>query len=173
MRFLVEDQALIPDPGDNELATWLLENAERYQLPAQLSFEHRFFARRSSDSEAKARAEGASKKAGSSLEQSGDPFVHGHSITGMSRSRVETSFGADFARAVFELEAGVWSQPIASSFGYHLVLVTDTQPTRVGALDEVRTRVQADWLASQRDEAVSKTISSLRESYIVIREDQL
>ncbi len=91
----------------------------------------------------------------------------------MSRARVEASFGSDFSNALFDLEPTLWSSPIRSSFGYHLVRISTKELSRLGRVDELRDRIQADWLNHQRDLAVDETIASLREGYTVTREDQL
>ena len=89
----------------------------------------------------------------------------------MSRARTEATFGTDFATAVFDLQIQQWSQPIRSSFGYHLVRVSSREGGRAGSLADLRERVHADWLNQKRDEAVADTLASLRAGYAVTRED--
>ena len=173
MRFLVEDQAVIRQPSDAELGTWLEAHRQSYQLPARVSFEHVFFPRKEGDSAALGRARVARGVGPEPQAGTGEPFVHGSSLVGMSRARVEASFGSDFSNALFELESGIWSAPIRSSFGYHLVRISTKEPSRLGRVDELRERLQADWLNHERDLAVDETIASLREGYRVTREDQL
>lgn len=173
MRFLVEDQAVIRKPTDEELGIWLEAHAQSYQLPARVSFEHVFFPRKKGDSAALSRARTARGSGREPQAGVGEPFVHGSSLDGMSRARVEASFGSDFSNALFDLEPTLWSSPIRSSFGYHLVRISTKEPSRLGRVDELRDRVQADWLNHQRDLAVDETIASLREGYTVTREDQL
>ncbi|MEK7786198.1 MAG: peptidylprolyl isomerase [Chloroflexota bacterium] len=48
------------------------------------------------------------------------------------------------------LAPGAWSAPIRSSFGLHLVRVTERAPGRVPALGEVRGRVLAELQAERR-----------------------
>ena len=55
---------------------------------------------------------------------------------------VTEQFGDQFAKAVFVLKPGAWHGPFASSFGLHLVRVTEAKPARQLAFSEVEPQVR-------------------------------
>lgn len=58
---------------------------------------------------------------------------------------VEHAFGGGFANALSELPVGTWSGPVRSGLGLHLVQVTDSQPERLAAFEEIRDYVSRQY----------------------------
>ena len=58
----------------------------------------------------------------------GDPPPMPPEVSDWTRPMVEARFGAGFAASVFEAQPGGWSGPVASAYGYHLVLVSNPRP---------------------------------------------
>ncbi len=155
MRFVIEELAVVPEPSDAQLAAWVGEHAERYRQPARVSLEHHFFAR---DGRTPAALEDAAAAALGALRAGeagarGDSFVHGRSFTGRSEAELRRVFGPEFAAAALALEPGAWSGPIASSYGLHLVRVTQRDAERAARLEDVREAARADWRAARREQA--------------------
>lgn len=69
---------------------------------------------------------------------------------------------ADFAAAVETLEVGQLSVPIATSLGWHLVIVRERRPSRLPALAEVRAEVLAHLIVKRREDAVKALLAALR-----------
>ena len=80
---------------------------------------------------------------------------------------VADRFGTEFARSVFEVEPGGWSAPTASTYGYHLVVVTGRTPARVPDFPDVAARVATDLEVSRRTGALDRIYSSVRDGYVV------
>lgn len=62
----------------------------------------------------------------------------------------------EFEDAAFSLEPGVLSQPIKTSFGYHLIEVIEkdaNRPVEQSLLDQRRSQAYQDWLQAQQDAA--------------------
>jgi peptidyl-prolyl cis-trans isomerase C len=160
--------------GDAGVMGYFLAHRERYRLPERVSFTHAFFSvavrgGRAAEDAVAARAElrrvGVAGAAGV-----GDPPVAASPVTAATRRRVADRFGVGFADAVFALEPGTWTGPVASAHGQHLVLVTEHAPGRLPELAEVSGRVAADLDAERRAGAVDALYARLRRSYEVIDE---
>jgi hypothetical protein len=176
MRLLLARQGDRP-PTETELESHLQQNAEDFRAPARVSWRHVLLAKpeRGAPRRAAANAllqrlrnEGLPPEEAAEL---GDPFAGGHMFRGMSRQRIETRFGSDFADAVFVLEEGRWSDPIASPFGLHLVRVEQHTPERVPGLEEVRDRVLLSWRGEQRKAHLEQAVAGLRARYDVVVAD--
>ena len=87
-----------------------------------------------------------------------------------SRSEVARLFGEVFADAVLELEPGVWSGPVESGYGPHLVLVRERMAAAMPALDTVRPQVERELLDSRRREQLDAMYAKLLEKYTVVIE---
>jgi parvulin-like peptidyl-prolyl isomerase len=64
----------------------------------------------------------------------------------------------------------VWSAPIRSSFGWHVVRVDERRPGGAPMLEQVRARVERDWRDDRRREADAEARHRLRARYVVRRE---
>ena len=97
----------------------------------------------------------------------GDPPPTPREVSDWTRPMVEDRFGTDFAAAVFELEPGDWSGPIASAYGYHLVLVSRRSAARVPDFAEVADRIATDLDTARRAGALDRIYASVRDAYEV------
>ena len=80
---------------------------------------------------------------------------------------VEGVFGTEFAQAVAELPVGVWSGPIRSGLGLHLVLVEERVEGRTPPLVEVHDAVRREWQNARRLEANRQFLDVLLQEYRV------
>jgi hypothetical protein len=176
MRLLLARQGDRP-PTETELESHLQRRAEDFRAQARVSWRHVLLAKtdrgepRRSAADAlleRLRSEGLPPERTTEL---GDPFAGGHVFRGMTRRRIETRFGSDFADAVLALPEGRWSDPIASPFGLHLVWVERHVPERMPGLGEVRDRVILSWRGEQREMHLAQTVAALRARYDVVVED--
>ncbi len=167
MRFFIEDSAALADPSPADLAAWLAEHPNDYLRPARLAFEQVFFNSSRGLPEAEAAAQKAKGTAALSAGVTGDPFIHGHRLPLSDRKQLERTFGAELASALFDLEGERWHGPLRSSFGYHLVRITQRQPERTPELAEVERQVRRDWLAEEQRRVTRRRIASLSERYAI------
>ncbi len=99
-------------------------------------------------------------------ERTGDPFASGASFTG-SPAEVERLFGADFARRLAELPIGVWTGPIESPFGFHVVRLFERAAPRGARLEAVRGRVAEAWRRGAAEVRLRSRLAELRAHYDV------
>ncbi len=177
-RILVEKMRLIighsgPKPTDAELADWYAAHQSEYGQAARVTFRHVFFdkGRRGVAGAQQAAETAAAEAAGHGLEIAkslhGDPFVMGTDLPSQARKDLEKLFGAAFADQVLSLPEGVWSGPVASTYGWHLVWIETRFDPRVPALAEVRSRVEKSLEASRRDHRVAEYLARVRPAYTI------
>lgn len=106
-------------------------------------------------------------QAGAEPTRLGDPLLQSPQLTLQSQSELARSFGSEFASAVAALPLQTWSAPIPSSFGVHVVQVTQREEGRPALLSEVRAQVQELLLQEQRLAKKQQVLSQLRAQYQV------
>jgi hypothetical protein len=95
----------------------------------------------------------------------GDAFLLGHVFPARTRAELERDFGAPFARAVFALEPGRVSEPIASSYGLHLVVVHECGEAAPATLAAARPAIEAELARERRTAALRLALDALRARY--------
>lgn len=175
MRFLTENVGEPPLPNATELEMWFNVRQEQFRIPSQVTFEHVFFAiehrgeRTESDAAAvlprlRARREALTP---AQLAAFGDPLPLWNRYDNMSQTDVALAFGEEFATAIAPLEAGTWSGPIRSRFGWHVVRVVDRTAERQPPLAEIQEAVQTAYLNEQRQAGNEARYRAMRERYDV------
>jgi hypothetical protein len=175
LTFLVEDTTRLVEPTEEELRQFHATNAATFAMPATVTFTQVFFNatdRKDAASDARAAlakltSEGNSKT-GATL---GDRLLIEGDLRDADETTVSGMFGPDFAREVFALTPGVWSGPIKSGYGVHLVLPADMSTAKPRPFEEARDEVLQEWRREQEEAAQRDYIARLREKYGVILDD--
>ncbi len=174
LTFLIEDTARRAEPSDAELQQFFTAHAERFRRDARISFEQVYFSpqqRANAKSDAIAtlgRLRGEGELATATL---GDRLLLEANFRDETEQSVSAAFGGGFARAIFALEPGVWSGPIESGYGLHLVLVSTRQEGRLPPFAEQRERVVEEWRREQERKAKALYLAELRKKYRLVVDD--
>jgi len=174
MEFVLENRNAPADPSDSDLQAFLESHQERYASPARLSFTQVFVSNDRHPDTAESVALDLRNKliAGTGPDTLGDPFLHGSVFKSRSPSEIAALFGEVFARQTAQLPLDVWSQPIQSTYGWHVVRVENRTAPALPPLSSVHERVLQDWDEEQRGKALETGLAELRQRYTVRRSDQ-
>lgn len=156
---------------DHALQAYLDQHGERYQAPARYSFEQVYLSRAAHGAQLEADALALGTKLHADPEgfsRLGDPFPNGTSRSSVSAAQIVAEFGLAFTQSLTQLPADGWHGPVASALGAHWVRVVRVESGRPLGLKEVRTRVAADYAATQQQEALRQSLDSLRSHYRVV-----
>jgi parvulin-like peptidyl-prolyl isomerase len=177
LKFLVEDTAHLVEPTENELQQFYATNFARFQIPAKVSFTQLYFSseqRKDPTSDAKAAlAELQLTHQINSAGTMGDRLLLDAEFPAVDQQTVTNVFGPDFAQAVFALDPGVWSGPVKSGYGVHLVLVTDATMAKQSSFDVIRDEVLKEWRRDREKIANREYIARLRDKYGVKFDDSV
>jgi hypothetical protein len=173
--FLTQDLAIAHEPDPADLAAWFEANRERYRIPSRLSFTQVYFSldRRGAAGEREARLALASLRDGASDADAaglGDGTMLDDTYRDRTVQEMEALFGGEFAAALEGLEPGVWSGPIASGYGLHLVRIDARSPGEVPPFGEIEQQVRNDWDYEQRRQANEAIFQQLLTRYEVFVE---
>lgn len=174
MEFLARDLVDAVEPGDRVLQAYFAKHADKYQRPAEFSFQHIYFGherRGSLDSEIETAR--ARLHEGVPPEQIGDTTLLQRRYTAETGSRVGRLFGEGFAAQLSKLPEGEWVGPVRSAYGTHLVYLEHYLPQRPAEFAEVRAAVLRDWQADERKSILQAQYEAYRSGYDVRIEGEI
>lgn len=158
-------RARVAEPSDAELRAYLAAHEDRYRTGDTLSFRHVFVSRDRHGEGALARAR--ELRSLPDPEKEGDPFVAGASFARRTRADLTSTFGPSFVEGAFSAPIDAWSEPIPSSYGFHLVRVSAREGGAVPDLAAVRARVHDDLVSERRASALRDEVARLRKKYAI------
>jgi hypothetical protein len=169
MELLLENTEPVPAPSEAELQAYLASHAARYASPARVSFTHVFISIQRAGDRAGSEADAlrAQLEAGADPATLGDPFLRGREFRLHAQGELASIFGAPFAAEVMALPENVWSAPLRSSFGLHLVRVSEKRAGTGPELAAVREQVEREWRAERRASLDRDARARLRARYVV------
>ena len=177
LEFLTEDLAAKSGPPtEAELESYLRHHPDNYQEDASCTFEHVFFNRDrngvSAEAEANATLVRLNGKDGGAMnvEMLGDPFLLPLRFENVSAGETARLFGDSFEKQLETTEPGHWSGPLRSSYGLHLVRITERRPAALVSLAKVREAVRNDLLNERRKQELDVQFAKLRAHYTVVVE---
>ena len=172
LEFLLVDEAAAAPPTDAELKGWLERHPEAFRVEPQVSFRQVLL---------KAERRGAStladattllaklRSAGPEIDiaKLGDASMLPSDLPMQPLRDVSTAFGQEFADALPKLTPGQWSGPVESSFGLHLVLVSERTNGAAAEFATVRPLVEREVLAERRKAELQALYERLLAKYSV------
>ena len=177
LRFLQEDAALVPEPGEAALRAFHARHAARYAAPARVTLRHLYFSPDAGGpdaarSRAAAAAGALQDVAAGRHADAGDPFPGRERYARVDAAGLSRAFGrSELSNAVFGLQPRTWHGPLRSGYGWHAVYVEQIEPGRDRPLAEVREQVRADFLDEQREALNAAALAAVKAKYRVVRED--
>jgi hypothetical protein len=92
----------------------------------------------------------------------GDAFALGADIGPLTDHDLNQRFGPGFAAAIATAPVGTWTGPIQSTYGTHLVRVTERLAPTTPPLESVRGRITHELLRERRAQRASERLAHLR-----------
>jgi hypothetical protein len=170
MTFVIEAALEVPEVDDAAAAAYLEAHASELELVERRSLEHRYFVDERLGPTPIAAAGIARADLLAGRDVPGDPFLAADGFSSISEAELSRVLGEASADAVFALEPGVWSEPIAVGRGALLVRVLDVAPAHAPTLGSVRSRIDAAVIEAHREVARDAAIADVLARYRVVRE---
>ncbi len=163
--FLAEDQGgASRSLSEQDLRDFYNRHPERYRALERIDFVHVFA--RESATLAALRNQVLAYPASDAPPPLGEAFPQPRRVSQAVRD-LERSWGAEFKQLVAQLPEGLWSEPIPSSHGHHLVKVVRRSGDTLASFDSVRDRLALDALIARREAAVAQYVDRLFDRYDV------
>ena len=176
MEFLSDAASETLNPTEAELAEYLNAHADKFAVEHAVAFRQIYF-------NPERRGDKASDDATNALEvlrsdpsldpaSVGDATLLPSELPLTSKASISQTFGTNFADEIIRAIPGTWAGPFKSSFGLHIVRVSETKPSRMPALAEVREAVERDWASDKRRALADRRFSELLKQYDVTIEPE-
>jgi hypothetical protein len=160
-------------PTDKELERYLAEHEDRYRKPERVSFAHVFLSnsRHPEDMAETTRRVGGllaqERPAPADAFRYSEPTILPLQVVRSTKAEIAARFGAAFAAGLDQAPEATWHGPLASSYGEHFVHVTAREPSELGSLRELRTRLLADRERDLKTARVAREVREMRARYRV------
>jgi PPIC-type PPIASE domain len=175
MEFLSDAVVDALAPTDGELDAYLKAHPTIFEVEPMLAFQQVFL-------NPERRGDKTNEDAASILEiltnnpatdamKFGDVSLLPAELPLTAKTSIGQTIGADFAEALDKATPGQWMGPITSTFGLHVVRVSERRPGRLPALNEVRDTVAREWANDKRKELEARRLEELLKRYEVTIEN--
>lgn len=162
----LRQESISTEPDDKDLLAHYNSKIDFYTNPEKFSFSHLYF---SIEKNASERAKSALIKIGKKEKFLGaDPFLLGKNFSNRSKKDIKRDFGPIFVKAFDAPELNLWIGPIKSSYGLHLVKISESSPSYLPEFEEIRPQVKIDYLLQQRDSQIKDYLEELKSEYKVV-----
>jgi hypothetical protein len=166
MDFFLEDT--VGEPDGSELRAFFDANANKFRGEPRISFRQVFLSSKRSNPKADAEALLPQLVAsGPNVEGGGDALLLPGTFGLTPLSQIDAQFGEGFASELSKVDPGHWAGPLKSAYGFHLVLVTTIEPSKLPPFEEVRDAVQREWFAARRATVLDDQYRKLQANYHV------
>ena len=174
-------EAEAEEPSERELEVFYAEQREYFTTPGRVRIAQLFVrvADAAGDAPARARAEQARAQLAAGAEFAAVRTALGDSELSpvpdalLPPAKLREYVGPSVLRVALESELGVWSAPVRSGTGYHVLSVIEREPASAPPLREIREQVKAKWLRDGGDRALRSYLEELREEADVRVAEQL
>ena len=164
MRLQAWGRADAREPSEAELREVFARHRARLAEPSRVRLSHVYLSRdrRGERVAADARALRDRLPGPAQAPALGDPFLLGAHFPALNERELAARFGPGFAATALALEPGRWSEPIASSYGLHLVWVHERTPGGEARFEAVRPALRELARLERRAEAERELLAGLR-----------
>jgi hypothetical protein len=171
MEFMTSADVDALTPTDADLQAYLDNHSDAFSEPPQVAFQQVYLNpdRHPETMDQDAAALLAALRADPEADTSvlGDASLLPYELPLTSVGSIDRIFGPEIAASVVQAEPGVWTGPVASPYGLHLIRVTARSPGRLPALAEIRDDVLREWSNAKRQDLEAARLADLLGRYDV------
>lgn len=167
--FVREDLAAIPEPDEARLRAYFAEHADLFATPGSMALRQIYFsAERGQGARVAAEAAMGSLQRAPEATIDGDVFILPLTYASISTSDLERDYGKSFAAALAQAPEGVWTGPVQSAFGWHVVRVEKRHAQAAQDFASVREAVRGRWIEEAQSKRRDADRKALRARYRIM-----
>jgi hypothetical protein len=173
MEFINADLTELQPPTDADLQAYFDANKDRFRRPDRFSFQQVYLNPAKHTADVKRKAAELLVRLNTEASSAVDPNLMGDAtllparLDAVTQREVANTFGRGFAKNIDHVPTGQWSGPYASSYGLHLVRITNSETGGLPLIAEIRPILEREWYAERRKEANEHFYQAIRARYDV------
>ncbi len=174
MEFIVNDNVEEAKPSDAALTDFLAKHPDKFKVEPRFTFRQVFLdpdKRGNSTEKDAARMLSILNQGDADFQKSGDLTLLPSELSNARATEVSNQFGDAFALQLSQLPKGKWVGPVRSTYGLHLVRISERTEGGAPALADIREAASREWDDARRQEANEKFYQELLKNYKVTIED--
>ena len=168
MEMMLDDYTTIY-PVEGQLSKYLAENPDKFRSDPRISFRHIYFPMEDKEKALKLLPRLQNSKSNPDNYPGGLLLIPSQ-FEDESKMQIKKLFGDIFTQNIFTLETGIWQGPVESSYGWHLVKVSQRIEGVVPDLNEIWDTVEQEWSFARKKEMKEEQYKIMREQYDVMVE---
>ncbi len=166
------------EPTEDEVRAYVEQEPRRFMVPERIALSHIYLSadrrgesldRDAAQLLARLRSDPISPEIAA---EQGDVFMRGHAFPPQTPRQLTKIFGPGFAEAVMELKPGIWSGPLESAYGLHLVWVQKRVGEQLPEFVAIRGRARQELVASRGEEKLRARLDEVRGNYEIRVEEK-
>lgn len=166
----------VPAATEQNLENYYVNNVDIYRREASYSFTHVFIADQEHSADSRTRGEELLEELNENqigffdAADYGDTFPYLQNYVRRSRDFIRNNFDDEFANWIdfIDPQDGLWQGPIESSFGFHVVMLSNRFPAEVPSLEEIRGRIEEDFYIESQYNLRREAENNLVEKYQLV-----
>lgn len=173
LEFLNADLVEQRSPTDSELRNYLDADSEKFRTPSRYSFRQIYLNPETSGADGKQRAAELLARIQEHHDLAADPRITGDptllppTLELASKQEISAVFGNLLADSVSGAEKGAWRGPYPSSYGLHLIYLSEVTEGGLPEFEKIRPAVEREWANDRRQQANEQFYQALRERYAI------
>ena len=171
MEFINADLTELQAPTDAQLLAYFEANQDRFRRPDRFSIQQIYLNPYKQKANLKRAAAELLERLNTDSAFAADSRAIGDitmlpaQLDGVTRREVTHTFGPGFAKDLENMPMDRWSGPYESSYGLHLVRITERKSGSLPAMAEIRPVLEREWRTERRKEANERFYEALRAHY--------
>jgi hypothetical protein len=174
MEQFIKNNYSIEEPTDEDIQRFIEENSDLFSKGEKVSFCHVFLSPGGGDEDAREAASRLLSKLRKDTlppEEAyklGNMFPHPYCFRNVSGSYLRSIFGKPFTDALLACNPSVWSGPLQSGYGTHLVRLETKKVTSILDLHENRNRARNLLTAEKEKRLIQDMVAELGSKYYTV-----
>ncbi len=170
MQFLAKNIANITAPSEESLRKYYQEHRKKYLAPQSYSLYQIIFSpdKRKNYYEDALKTRNQNPNASfKEMENKGDALPFAYFQKNKSDKQLAMQFGNEFPKNIKDKELNKWIGPIASSFGFHLVYITEEKAPYLPEFELKRKEVERDFKYENQKKTDEEVYRALKKNYTI------
>jgi len=167
LEFITDTGADLLEPAAGELEAYFAANEASYQRRSHMAFEQIYLGENPGPKSVSRALRALTSEPDTDHAAFAKRTLLPANLELSPPAAIDSVFGQGFFARLSNLAPGVWSGPVASGYGMHLVRVLERRPGLIPPLDEVRETVLRGWKAAKATEIRKLHYDRLRARYVV------